>query len=861
MKKVILLAAFGALIGFASAQQIVGNSSYNQHEAFAPYFYTQNGNSYRSADGEPGPKYWQNSADYTIHVKLDTALKHIDGNVQINYTNNSPDNLPYVWLYVDQNIYREDSRAVATTDVSGGRYAAVKFTKGDELKSVSVTMNGKTIHPKFVVSDTRLQIILPEELKAKGGKLQINIDYGFTIPEKGSDRMGRLNTKNGWIYEIAQWYPRMCVYDDVEGWNTLPYLGAGEFYLEYGNIDYSITAPADLLIVGSGVLQNPDEVLTASQRKKLKDAAKSDATVNIHSLTDVQTGKDFVNKKELTWKFRCNNTRDVAWAASKAFIWDAVRIKMQSGKIILGQSVYPEEAATPDGWDSSAYYTKKSVELNSYWHDFPYPVATNVAGIVGGMEYPGIVFCSASAKAGADLWFVTLHEFGHNWFPMLVGSNERKYAWMDEGFNTFTNYLCSRILYNGAYNNEPDKYQIAKRFFKKDAEVPMTIPDVLLPYNLADEGYYKPAVGLLILRDVVLGHDRFDYAFKQYIKNWAYKHPTPDDFFRTMENASGEDLGWFWRGWFFHNWAIDQAVKDVRYEDNDPTKGALIHIENLGKMPLPVKLRIEEENGKVTNMQLPVEIWQRGPDWIFHVKTTSKIKQILLDPEKQYPDVNPENNVWPDKNKLKPAPADISSRSVIDTYIQNAGGRENLEKIKETSAIYEGDVQGQKISMKEYHKMPGKFLEMIELPALHMNILKILVNDEIDSIIQQGKAVTLDDKAKKGLKNLTQIFPELKIFENNKVTLMGIKTVNGQDAYVIKVTNPEGEEVTNYYDVKSGLKVASQSKSGLLSFADYQSVNDIKIPMQISMNNNGYIIKLKATDIKFNGNLSDDIFK
>src|SRR5690606_11050507 len=223
----------------------------------------------------------------------------------------------------------------------------------------------------------------------------------------------------------------------------------------------------------------------------------------------VKSGTAHLNKKELTWEFSCLNTRDVAWAASKAFIWDAARINMESGNQILGQSVYPEESATTNGWDSSTYYTKRSIEIMSYWHDFPYPVATNVAGTVGGMEYPGIVFCSARSK-GASLWFVTLHEFGHNWFPMLVGSNERKYAWMDEGFNTFINFVASRIFHNGAYNNEPDKHRAANGFFREGAEYPMVIPDVLQSRNLGNQGYYKPGVGLLILRDVVLGPERFD---------------------------------------------------------------------------------------------------------------------------------------------------------------------------------------------------------------------------------------------------------------------------------------------------------------------------------------------------------------
>ena len=648
MKKLFFFLSFVSLTCTAFAQN--DSSLYNNLAAFAPNFYTYAGNEFRSASGAPGAAYWQNSADYSINVKLDTAAKRIDGSVQITYTNNSPDSLPYVWLYVEQNVYRADSRAVATSDVSGStkRYDATTFTQGDELKSLSVTMNGKTFHPKYAVSDTRLQILLPSAVKAKGGKLQINIDYGFQIPEKGSDRMGRLNTQYGWIYEVAQWFPRMCVYDDVEGWNTLPYLDAGEFYLDYGNTNYSVTAPSNLIIVGSGVLQNPAEVLTAAQQQRLAQAKNSDAPVNIHSLQDVENGKDRLNKQELTWKFQCLNTRDVAWAASSAFIWDAVRIKMQSGKIILGQAVYPLESTQAAGeyWDSAAYFTKKAIELNSYWHDFPYPVATNVAGTVGGMEYPGIVFCHWTGGSYGGLWNVTLHEFGHNWFPMLVGSNERKYAWMDEGINTFTNDVNSRIFNNGAYDDETDEYKHAKWMFDKNMEPLMTIPDVIQVRNLGNVGYFKPAVGLLILRDVVLGHDRFDYAFKQYINNWAYKHPTPYDFFHCMDNAAGEDLTWFWRGWFYKNWAIDQAVKGVAYADNNPSNGALITLENLGQMPLPVKLKIEEENGNIINMQLPVEIWQRGGTWTFHANTTSKIKQITLDPEHQYPDVNADNNAW-----------------------------------------------------------------------------------------------------------------------------------------------------------------------------------------------------------------------
>lgn len=860
MKKFYLGALSLLLLQGAFAQST--DSKYNQHEAFAPGFYTQSGNAYRSADGTPGPDYWQNRADYNIQVKLDTAAKTVKGSVEINYTNNSPDPLPYLWLYVDQNIYREDSRAAATTLINGGRWATPVYTQGDEISKITLKLDGKSYQPKYRVTDTRLQILLPKQLAAKGGKATIQIDYGFEIPERGTDRMGRLNTKNGWIYEIAQWYPRMCVYDDVEGWNTLPYLGAGEFYLEYGDIHYAITAPSNLVIVGSGTLDNPKEVLTKNQIARLDKAQNSDATVMIHSLADVKSGKDHLNKKELTWKFSCLNTRDVAWAASKAFIWDAARIKMQSGNQILAQSVYPEESATANSWDSSTYYTKRSIEINSYWHDFPYPVATNVAGTVGGMEYPGIVFCSAKAT-GPSLWFVTLHEFGHNWFPMLVGSNERKYAWMDEGFNTFTNFFCSRILYNGAYNNEPDKYKVAKRFFRKDAEVPMTIPDVIQAANLGDEAYYKPAVGLLILRDVVLGPERFDAAFKQYIKDWAYKHPTPADFFHSMENTAGEDLGWFWRGWFYNNWAIDQAVTNVQYVDNDPAKGAQITLENIGQMPLPVQLQIEQENGQTLEMKLPVEIWQRGGQWTFQAKTSSKINKITLDPKKQYPDVDPENNVWPNAASSAMAiPDGVTAQDIIANYIQAIGGKSKLSAVKTFHEKLEGETSGTKINVDIYYKAPDKFSEVVNLPDMKMEVMKIILNGEKGTMTQQGKTQPLEGKLLQSFQNAMGVFPELKYGEAGyKLQAKDIQEINGKKAYRVIVTNPQGYVTTAYYDVDTHLKLKTESPQGSAILSDYRDVQGIKIPYGNDTENMGHGSKMTATQVEINQTLADSLFQ
>ncbi|WP_198405664.1 M1 family metallopeptidase [Chitinophaga caeni] len=635
--------AFNAPAAWAQSQPTGSESIFDQHKAFSPLFYTQNGNEFRSASGIPGPKYWQNSADYNISAKLDTVEHAVSGSTTISYTNNSGDALEFLWLQMDQNIYKEASRSELTSPVAGGRFSNKTFTDGYQLKSVKITQNGSTQQADYLVDDTRMQIRLKNALKANGGKIQISLEYSFKIPEYGTDRMGRLNTKNGWVYEVAQWFPRMAVYDDVLGWNTLPYLGAGEFYCEYGNISYSITAPANLVVVGSGELTNASQALTPTQLSRFNKAKNSDKTVMIIDSTEINTSN---RKGNITWKFNCVNTRDVAWAASKAFIWDAARINLPSGKKSIAQSVYPIESAGQTAWSRSTEYVKGCIELYSQkWYEYTYPSAVNVAGIVGGMEYPGIVFCSWRSR-GAGLWGVTNHEFGHNWFPMIVGSNERKFAWMDEGFNTFINGISTEAFNNGEYKRESVNRNAAPMIFNPKSEPIMHKPDVLQSGFLGIGAYYKPAMGLNLLRNQILGKDRFDYAFKSYIDHWAFKHPTPWDFFRSIENAAGEDLSWFWRGWFIENWKLDQAVSDVKYVKNEAANGSLITIENLLEMPMPVVIKVTETNGKSGIVKLPVEIWQRGSKWTFQYNSTSTLKRVEIDPEKDFPDVNPRNNIW-----------------------------------------------------------------------------------------------------------------------------------------------------------------------------------------------------------------------
>jgi hypothetical protein len=638
IKNTVFILFFAAFSTFGQTK-----STYNAYELFHPLWNYGPASSARSGSGIPGPTYWQNSVDYKISASLDEEARKISGEVEMTYKNNSPDKLPFLWLQLDQNSFSTKSRGGKTTPVSGGRFGNIGFEGGYQIESVMV--DGKAAN--YVVEDTRMQIRLTQPMAEKVGIAKIKIVYSFKSPANGHDRMGIQETKNGSIFTVAQWFPRMCVYDDIEGWNVLPYLGAGEFYLEYGNFEYSINVPASHIVVGSGELVNPTEVYTADQVKKWALAAQSETTVVIRSAEEVLNPASRPAKDRLTWKFKCSNARDVAFATSKSFILDASRINLPSGKKSMAVSVYPVESNGQNAWGRSTEYVKASIEYYSNWlYEYTYPVATNVAGIVSGMEYPGIIFCGYRDQTRA-LMGVTDHEFGHNWFPMIVGSNERKFPWMDEGFNTFINFYSMDAFNKGEFKSQKmDMHQIAPRMFREYADPIISIPDVIQPMNLGWEAYNKPGIGLKILRENILGADRFDYAFKHYIKHWAFKHPTPLDFFKAMEDGAGEDLGWFWKSWFYELWRLDQSVKDVDYIEQDPTKGALITIENMEKMAMPAVVDVELVSGAKERFTFPVEIWQRGSSWTFRTSTNIPIKSVTIDPDHVFPDINSKNNVW-----------------------------------------------------------------------------------------------------------------------------------------------------------------------------------------------------------------------
>lgn len=630
--------AFFLFSGSVYAQEA---PKYDYVEAFKPFFYPQTGTETRSASGQPGHAYWQNSADYHMNVSLNEDKKEIAGTAEITYTNNSPDALNFLWLQLDQNLFAKDSRGNGVVPMSGSRNGA----HGEELNGgyhiKSVKLDGREV--QYTITDTRMQIDLPKELKAKGGKAKIAIEYSFISPEYGSDRMGVQDTKNGKIFTMAQWYPRMCVYDDVLGWNTMPYLGASEFYLEYGNITANITVPASHYVVASGELLNEKEVYTKEEINRWNDARNSDKTVMIHSESEIGKNKTAGTK---TWKFKIVQARDFAWASSSGFIIDASRINLPSGKKSLAISAYPAESAGDKAWGRSTEYTKAAIEhYSNKWYEYTYPAATNVAGNEGGMEYPGIVFCHMDSK-GESLWGVTDHEFGHNWFPMIVGSNERLFAWMDEGFNTFINGLSTEAFNKGEYYKKPNLARSGSYLMGDHLEPIMVGPDNMKERNIAALAYYKPGTGLSVLREAILGPEKFDKAFRTYINRWAFKHPTPWDFFHTMENVSGEELNWFWRGWFFNKWKIDQAVKNVKYINGDFKNGAEVTVENLGQLPMPTTVQVKFKDGTLKTVKIPVEVWKRNTEWTFKVEAAKEIDEVKLDPNAVVPDINAKNNTW-----------------------------------------------------------------------------------------------------------------------------------------------------------------------------------------------------------------------
>jgi hypothetical protein len=621
---------------------------YDPLQTFAPLALPSPVNRYRSANGAPGPDYWQNRADYEIHAALDTTSKILTASMTITYINNSPDRLECLWLQLDQNTYRRDARSVFSSPM-----LHTAFTDGYVIDDIAIEGGGQTAPVTPLVSDTRMQVRLDHAL-APGGRLKLKIKYHYQVPGLFGGRTAWVASKNGDIFDIAQWYPRMAVYDDVRGWDTAPYM-AQEFYLEYGHFDYFVTVPSDMVVAGTGELVNGPEVLTAMERQRLALAGASDKTVVIRSASDVADPSSRpAAKGPLTWHFRMDDTRDVAFSASKAFIWDAARINLPDARHALAMSFYPVESQGPGAWGRSTEYLKDSVEnFSRRWTVYPYPTAINVAGGASGMEYPGMAFDGVD-DAGKALFWITAHEIGHTWFPMTVGFNERRDAWMDEGFNTFIDVYESDDFHNGEYAPKRDpEYAPGGGEPTDDIEALLkdpAAPSILARADTISEAYrhpvtyFKSALGLIMLREQILGPARFDHAFQKFIRDWTFKHPTPSDFFRAMESEGGEDLSWYWREWYENNWTLDLAVKGVTYVGGDPAKGARISIANLDKMVMPATLEVRYADGHVERIALPAETWIQRSSAVIRPEGRGVIAAVTIDPDHKIPDKDRSNN-------------------------------------------------------------------------------------------------------------------------------------------------------------------------------------------------------------------------
>ncbi len=608
-------------------------------------------NELRTGSGAPGPRYWQQRVSYSIRAALDTATHTVSGRETIRYTNRSPDSLRYVWFQMDQDIYREDSRG-GFINPADARWSAAGFQGGYTISGLAVVRgsepgHGDTPVRRALLTTTRNGTMLRADLDRAlppGGSMTIELAFSFQVPEHGSDRMGRERFPEGWLYEIAEWFPRLAVYDDVRGWNTEQYLGQGEFYLEYGDIDFALTVPRSFIVAGSGTLLNPLEVLTADQRRRLTRARSADSTVAIVGREEAgqATTRPAGASPTLMWRFAAKNVRDVAWAAAPHFIWDA-----SGWEGILMQSFYPPQA-NPD-WSNSTAYVRHSIQhYSQQWFRYPYPTAINVAGPVGGMEYPMIVFCGHRA-GGRGLFGVTTHELGHQWFPMIVGSNERLYAWQDEGFNSFINIYSGQSLYRDSTPRGRGTADQWARFAASGRDVPSMLPADRVPGALLGQAAYnKPATGLYVLRHHILEDTaRFDAAFREYIRRWAFKHPTPADFFRSMEDGLGEDLSWFWRGWFYRTDVVDLAVDSVT-TTSDSTGGrtARVYLSSPGQLPMPLDLTLTYADSSTETVRLPVEIWYLGNHFTAVRPIARDLVKVEIDARHSIPDVRRENDVW-----------------------------------------------------------------------------------------------------------------------------------------------------------------------------------------------------------------------
>ena len=575
-------------------------------------------NDQRTASGAPGKDYWQQQADYNIKLRLDDETQRLYGEEVITYHNNSPDVLYYLWLQLDQNNMSKDSDAYLTEqskiDDRMGLNDLIDlnpwFDGGFKLEQVK-DASGKDL--KYTVNKTMMRIDLETPLKA-GAVYTFKIKWWYNINDRirvgGRSGYEYFDTDKNYLYTIAQFYPRMVVYTDYAGWQHKQFLGGGEFTLNFGNYNVSITVPSDHIVASTGVLQNPKDVLTAEQGKRFEQAKNATSPVIIATQEEAIEREKTKSKTEKTWVFKADNVRDFAFATSRKFIWDAQSVSI-NGKKPLAMSFYPKEGNPL--WEQ---YSTRAVAhtLNVYSKhtiDYPYPVAISVHSKWIGMEYPMICFNGGRPEADGTysentkigMISVIIHEVGHNFFPMIINSDERQWTWMDEGLNTFMQYMAERE-FDRDYPTRRGPARNIVDYMKGDkSKMSPIMTNSESIYQFGNNAYGKPATALNILRETIMGRELFDYAFKEYARRWAFKHPTPDDFFRTMEDASAVDLDWFWRGWFYGTQHCDMSLSKVqlfKINTRNPKIEKEFEKQRDEEQPTDISLMRDKEAGMIT---------------------------------------------------------------------------------------------------------------------------------------------------------------------------------------------------------------------------------------------------------------------
>jgi len=656
-----LLLAFAATQGFAqttvSAGSTAGIASGSALIADYPVFPPiQPPASYRaavakgtrSADGTPGEGYWQQRVNYRIDARLDPDSARLTGRETITYFNNSPDTLSRMVLHLYQNVLAKGARRNRAVTVTDGIQLKRVEVAGHELKALKQREFRRALargsSGGYLVRGTLGYLALPDAIPS-GDSVQLAIDWTVDIPGENAFRMGHVDDE---MFTVAQWYPQIAVFDDVFGQDRSPYLGDGEFYLEYGSFDVDLHVPEGWLVSATGELTNPHQVLRPETVRRLHIALDSDTAIAVVSAAEVAAGEATAAGEDgaLTWSFHADSVRDFAFATSKKYVWDAAGADTggELGRVRIDALYDP----TLRHWKKAVEYAKHSIEFYSdYILPYPYSHASVAYAPpwVGGMEYPMIVFINRSAP-GEPLYSVVTHELSHEWFPMVVGSKEMAYAWMDEGFTTFDESL-SREDY---YGNENARLQ-DRRYYLQAARAGVEAP-LMEPTDYVDNefgrgvaAYMKPGTLMYALR-TIMGKETFDKAYASYARAWAFKHPLPWDFFQMMETAVGTDLDWFWRPWFYETVQLDQAIENV-----EPKRGALeITLSNRKGAVMPVLLEIEMTDSSTRRVSWPADVWAGTRRITRTIPLTGQVRRIVIDPDESFPDIDRTNNQWRSRN-------------------------------------------------------------------------------------------------------------------------------------------------------------------------------------------------------------------